>query len=291
MERIYSFKNSSAVLYVVSTPIGNLKEFSLRAQEIINNCDYVASEDTRTTGALLHEFNINKPMITCHEHNEEEASNKIISLLKEGKSIALTSDAGYPGISDPGSRVIKKAILNCIPVSVVNGSCAFLPGLIASGLETNHFYFHGFLKPKVNERIKELEDLKSYKMTLIFYEAPHRIEDTLKDIYKVFGNRQIAIAREITKIHEEYIRGSIQEILELDFTTLKGEIVIVVEGNKLEQKIITKEELVTIIKKRLNDKNISKKDLAKELASIYNLKKNEVYQLIISLEQNRFNNR
>ncbi len=283
MNRIYSFQHNSASLFVVATPIGNLKEFSPRAIETITKCDYVASEDTRTTGNLLHEFNIAKPMISCHEHNENEASEKIISLILNGKNVALTSDAGYPGISDPGAKVIKKAIENNIPVSIINGSCAFLPALIASNLETNHFYFHGFLKAKASERIKELEKLKNYPMTLIFYEAPHRIKDTLKDIYKIFGNRKATIAREISKLYEEYIRGDLKEFQDLDESSLKGEMVLVLEGNTKQEKI-SENDLISIIKTRLQDKNISKKELSKELADIYDLKKNDIYQLIIKIK-------
>ncbi len=282
MERIYSFQNAKAILYVVATPIGNLKDFSPRAIETIKNSDFLACEDTRTTGKLLHEFNISKQMIACHEHNEEEAAQKIINLLLEGKTISLTSDAGYPGISDPGSRLIKKVIDNHIPVSIINGACAFLPSLIASGLNTDHFYFHGFLKSKSSERKRELELLKNYEMTLIFYEAPHRIIDTLKDIYAVFGNRKVSLAREISKMYEEYIRGTLEELITLDQDSLKGEMVLVIDGYKNQIKI-SKEELQEIIKQRLKDNNISKKDLAKELADIYNLKKNEVYQLIIKM--------
>lgn len=284
MERIYSFQNTNGILYVVSTPIGNLKELSSRAIEIFSQSDFIASEDTRTTASLLNEFNINKPMIACHEHNEEEASEKILKYLKEGKIISLTSDAGYPGISDPGSRLIKHVIDNHIPVSIINGSCAFLPALIGSGLDTNHFYFHGFLKSKSSERKKELEELKHYEMTLIFYESPHRIKDTLKDMLEILGDREISLAREITKLYEEYIRGTISELLTLDSKSLIGEIVLVIKGYKKENKDISKEELIQVIKTRLLHNDISKKDLAKELADIYSLKKNDVYDLIIKIK-------
>lgn len=284
MEQVFSFQNTKAILYVVSTPIGNLKEFSPRAIEVIKNCDFVASEDTRTTGALLKEFNICKPMISCHEHNEEYASEKIINLLKDGKIIALTSDAGYPGISDPGERVIKKVISSSIPVSVINGSSAFLPALIASGLDTEHFYFHGFLKSKSSERKQELLKLKSYDFTLIFYESPHRILDTLKDIYEIFGDRKITLAREITKIYEQYIRGNISELLSLSKDNLKGEMVLIIEGNNEVKETIDEETLISIIKSRLKEP-ISKKDLAKELSEIYDLKKNDIYRLIIDVDK------
>lgn len=280
MNRKFSFIDTKGILYVVSTPIGNLKEFSLRQEEVLSTCDFVASEDTRTTGLLLSKFNISKPMISCHEHNESEAAERIISLLKEGKTICLTSDAGYPGISDPGQKVIKKVIDQDFPVSIVNGSNAFIPALIGSGLNTDHFYFHGFLPSKHGERINELNKIKNYQMTIIFYESPHRIIDSLKDILEVFGDRNASIAREISKLHEEYIRGSLSDLVTLNKDTLIGEMVVVVEGKKEEDISLSEEELIKIIKQRLAKKDISKKDLASELADIYNLKKKDVYNLI-----------
>ena len=280
MNRMFSFIDTKGILYVVSTPIGNLKEFSSRQEEVLSSSDYIASEDTRTTGLLLSKFGISKPMISCHEHNENEASERIISLLKEGKTISLTSDAGYPGISDPGQKVVAKVIEYGFPVSIVNGSNAFIPALIGSGLNTDHFYFHGFLPSKHGERINELNKIKNYPMTIIFYESPHRIIESLKDILEVFGNRNASIAREITKLHEEYIRGQLNELVTLNKDTLLGEMVIVVEGKKEEEITITEEELIKIIKSRLKQNDISKKDLANELADIYNLKKKEVYNLI-----------
>ncbi len=284
MKRVSSFANQKGILYVVSTPIGNKKEFSLRAQEVISSCDFVASEDTRTTGLLLSEFGIKKPMISCHEHNEKEASMKIIELLKDGKKIALTSDAGYPGISDPGEKLIKLVIENDIPVSIIHGSSAFLGGLLGSSLSTSKFYFHGFLNAKSSSRKKELEEIKSYPMTLIFYESPHRIMETLNDIYEIFGERNLTIARELTKIHEEYIYTSTSESLTLDSSTLKGEMVIIVEGCRKMEKIDEK-SLKELLKSRLKDKTVSKKALAKEIAEIYNYRTNEIYEMIIKLDQ------
>lgn len=282
MQRIKSFENE-AILYVVATPIGNLKELTPRAQEILSSVSYVASEDTRTTASLLKVFGINKPSISCHEHNEQEASEKIISLLKEGKSIALTSDAGYPGISDPGAILIRHCIENNIAVSIVNGANAFIPALVGSGLDTTHFYFHGFLNSKSSTRKKELEENKNRKETMIFYESPHRIEETLKDMYQVLGNRQISIAREITKLHEEYIRGTLEELVMIDHSTLRGEMVIVVEGNK-EIKILTEEDIKSLLKEELASGK-SLKDAIKEVSTTYSLKKNIVYDIATSLKR------
>ena len=282
MQRIKSFESGS-ILYVVATPIGNLKELSPRAQEILNSVDYIASEDTRTTASLLKQFNIFKPSISCHEHNEQEASEKIINLLLEGKNIALTSDAGYPGISDPGAILIKHCIENDIPVSIINGSNAFIPALVGSGLDTTHFYFHGFLNSKSSIRKRELEENKTRKETMIFYESPHRILDTLNDMYEVLGNRQVSIAREITKLHEEYIRGPLNELINIDSTTLRGEMVVVVEGNK-EIKILTEDDIKSLLEEELKQGK-SLKDAIKEVSNAYSLKKNIVYDIATSLKR------
>ena len=284
MQRIKSFENNDgAILYIVATPIGNLLEFSPRAQEVLSSVDYVASEDTRTTASLLNRFGISKPGIACHEHNEQEASEKIISLLKEGKKIAMTSDAGYPGISDPGSILVKHAIENDIPVSVINGSNAFLPALIGSGIDTTHFYFNGFLNSKGSTRRKELELLKPKKETIIFYESPHRIEETLKDMYSVLGDRNISIAREITKLHEEYIRGHLSEFQDMDYASLRGEMVIIVEGNQEEEKELSDEEIKELLLQAIKKDGLSKKDAIKRICEKYSLKKNRVYDIATSL--------
>lgn len=282
MQRIKSFEHN-ALLYVVATPIGNLKELSSRAQEVLSSVDFVASEDTRTTASLLKQFNISKPSISCHEHNEQEASSKIIALLKEGKTIALTSDAGYPGISDPGAILIKHCIENDIPVSIINGSNAFIPALVGSGLDTSHFYFHGFLNSKKSTRRRELEENKSRKETMIFYESPHRIEETLLDMYETLGNREVSIAREITKLHEEYIRGTLEELTKIDPSTLKGEMVVVVEGNK-EIKVLTEDDIKSLLEEELNQGK-SLKDAIKEVSKAYSLKKNLVYDIATSLKR------
>lgn len=282
MQRIKSFEHN-AILYVVATPIGNLKELTPRAQEILSSVDYIASEDTRTTFSLLKQFNISKPSISCHEHNEQEASEKIVSLLKEGKSIALTSDAGYPGISDPGAILIKHCIENDIAVSIINGANAFIPALVGSGLDTTHFYFHGFLNSKKSTRRRELEENKGRKETMIFYESPHRIQETLIDMYETLGNREVSIAREITKLHEEYIRGKLKELIEIDSSTLKGEMVIVVEGNK-EIKVLTEDDIKGLLEEELNQGK-TLKDAIKEVSKTYSLKKNLVYDIATSLKR------
>lgn len=277
MKRIKSYENNLPICYLVATPIGNLKDISSRALEVLKNVDYIASEDTRTTSNLLSYFGINKPMISYHEHNEQESSTKLIDLLKQGKSIAITSDAGYPGISDPGAIIVKHCIENDIPVSIIPGANAFLPALIGSGLDNNHFYFHGFLPSKPSARKKELEQLTNLTCTLIFYESPHRIKETLNDLLTYFPNRKMSLVREITKLHEEYIYGTINEIAQIDESTLKGEMVIVIEGNKMKEEY-TEEELIEMLNKLISN-GLSLKEASKELANELNLKKNYLYQL------------
>lgn len=277
MKRIKSYENNLPICYLVATPIGNLKDISSRALEVLKNVDYIASEDTRTTSSLLSYFGINKPMISYHEHNEQESSTKLIDLLKQGKSIAITSDAGYPGISDPGAIIVKHCIENDIPVSIIPGANAFLPALIGSGLDNNHFYFHGFLPSKPSARKKELEQLTNLTCTLIFYESPHRIKETLNDLLTYFPNRKMSLVREITKLHEEYIYGTINEIAQIDESTLKGEMVIVIEGNKIKEEY-TEEELIEMLNKLISN-GLSLKEASKELANELNLKKNYLYQL------------
>lgn len=237
MKRTKSFENKP-MLYLISTPIGNLGEISKRTVEVLNSVDLVGAEDTRNSMNLLNNIGIKKPMFSLHEHNEREASENIINkVIKEGKSIAYMSDAGYPGISDPGVILVQVAIENDVPVSVVSGSSAFLTALVASGLPTNHFYFHGFLPSKDSDAKKELANLVEKKETLIFYESPHRIIRTLEMLFEAFGDRKACLARELTKLNEEYIRGTLEELKNIEESTLKGEMVIIVEGNTLESEI------------------------------------------------------
>lgn len=236
MERNKSFQNKP-ILYLVSTPIGNLGEVSSRTIEVLNSVDLVAAEDTRNSLNLLNNLGIKKHMISLHEHNEREASVSLIKQILEGKSVAYMSDAGYPGISDPGAILVQEAIKNNVPVSVINGSSAFLTALIPSGLATNHFYFHGFLPSKDSDAKKELSELVNKKETLIFYESPHRINRTLNLLFETLGDRKACVARELTKLNEEYIRGSLKELVDVDEATLKGEMVIVVEGNQSKEEV------------------------------------------------------
>lgn len=278
MKRIKSFNNTYPVLYLIATPIGNLGEFSPRAIETINEMDLIAAEDTRNTLDLLHKFNIKKPCISLREHNEVEASLSLIKEIKDGKKVAYMSDAGYPGISDPGYLLCKLCVENDVAVSVISGGCAFINALVSSSFDTSHFYFHGFLSPKENEAINELESLKNKQETLLFYESPHRIEQTLKVLLKVLGDRNISLQRELTKLNEEKLYGKISEILSIDFSTLKGEMVIVVEGNKNEEEF-SNEDIVNKVN-YFTSRGMSKKDAIDSVSEIYKIRKNRIKDLI-----------
>lgn len=270
-------------LYICPTPIGNLEDITLRTIRVLKEVDMVAAEDTRRTIKLMNHLDIKKPLISLHEHNEENKSENILLLVKEGKSIALVSDAGMPGISDPGEILIKKAIEEGIEIITLPGPSAFIVALVSSGLDTSRFTFIGFLDRTSKNRVKELEELKSRKETLILYEAPHRIKSTLKDIYTILGNRRIVLARELTKIHEEYIRMDVESILrEIESIKLMGEMVLIVEGTNEEEilEAVDEETLIQEINGLIN-KGLSTKDAAKDVAKKYNMSKNKIYSLAL----------
>ena len=282
MKRNKSFDNSSPLLYLVATPIGNLSEMSKRALDIFNDVDIIAAEDTRNTHSLLSQFGIKKELFSLREHNEIEASKFLIKLLKEGRKVAYVSDAGYPGISDPGYLLVKEAIKEDIAISTVSGSCAFINALVASGLPTDHFYFYGFLPKKGNEAKTELLKLIDREETLIFYESPHHIKETIDLLNEVFGDREAVIARELTKINEEYIRGSLYELVNLDFNTLKGEMVVLVGGESKREKEINDEQIVNRLRFCL-DKGVTKKAAIEIVTDELKVGKNRVYKLAQSL--------
>jgi 16S rRNA (cytidine1402-2'-O)-methyltransferase len=278
--RELNYEGNSPLLYLVATPIGNLAEFPPRAVTILKEMDYVACEDTRNSGLLLQRFSIDKPLISCHEHNEETAADKIVSLLKDGKKVAYVSDAGYPVVSDPGNRLALRCIKEGIKVAVINGPSAGICALVGSGLNADHFYFYGFLPPKSGDRKAELKTLLTFPSTLIFYEAPHRIHDMLRDVAEVLGDsREACLCRELTKSHEEYIHGSLGELKCLDEATLIGEMVLVVSGAPLIQKEITDAEIAGFLKKKLL--NESAKDAVKEVAQENAIPKNRVYSIYL----------
>ena len=280
MKRTSSFNNNQSCLYLVATPIGNIQEMSPRAISTLKDVNYIAAEDTRVTNKLLSLIGINnKTIISCHEHNEITRTKEIIVLLKEGNSVAYVSDAGMPCISDPGNILVKECIENNIPIVPISGPNAALNSLIASGLDTSKFYFHGFLDAKENVRKEELRILAKRKETIIFYEAPHRIDKTIKNLYEILGNRKACIARELTKIHEEFIRGTLEEFLTIDKTTLKGEMVIVIEGNKAEiTDFLDPKDIVELIK-NFTLTGLSTKDAIKKASQLLNLPKNKLYAM------------
>ena len=277
MQRQQSFQNNKPSLYVIATPIGNLSEISKRVLDALNDCEYVFCEDTRVTGQLLAHLQIKKNLVSAYENIEKQSSVKVLELLKDGKNVAFMSDAGYPGISDPGSIVIQEVIKNDFNVVVVNGPSALIQSVLASGLNTDHFYFYGFLNAKQSARIKELEDLKTFKHTMIFYQSPHKVLACLSDMLEVLGDRNICLCRELTKKFEEYIRGTISEIIPI-CETLKGEMVLVVEGYKEETKeSLSLSDCIPMIEKEIK-KGLTTKEAIKVVASLANVNKKELYQ-------------
>jgi 16S rRNA (cytidine1402-2'-O)-methyltransferase len=226
-----SLNSTKGMLYIVSTPIGNREDITLRALRILKEVDLIAAEDTRHTSLLLRHFGIHTPLTSYFEGNEFKKKEFFLSKLKQGDQIALVSDAGTPGISDPGFRLIKTAIENEIPIVPIPGPSAVIAALSVSGLPTDSFLFKGFLPHKMKKRRDLLKELEDIRETLIFYESPHRISQTLKDIYEVLGEREIVLSRELTKIYEEVLRGKVTEIQsQIGLRKLKGEITLLVSG-------------------------------------------------------------
>ena len=270
-----SYKKSNyGNLYLVPTPIGNLEDITFRAINTLKEADIVFAEDTRVTFNLLKYYDISKPIESCHKYTEMKNKDKIINILKSGKNIAYVTDRGTPLISDPGNVIVDEVIKENINVIALPGASALLPAINMSGISNQKFLFYGFLNSKQSLARKELIDIKEEPYTLIFYEAPHRIEETLKIIHDVLGNRKIAIVREISKLHEEVNRDYVENIIN-NYNEIKGEIVIVVDGYKEEEKDINYEELI----KELINKGYSKRDAIKEIADKYNESKNKLYNM------------
>ncbi len=220
----------SGILYIVATPIGNLEDMTYRAVKVLSNVDLIAAEDTRTTKVLLDRYQISRPMVSYFSYNEKQRTPQLIQHLLGGKSIALVSDAGTPGISDPAHRIVAAAVENSIPIIPIPGASAFLPALIVSGLPIEHFVFEGFLPIKKGRKTK-IEALKSESRTIVLYESPHRVLKTLKEIHAAWGSRHVVVARELTKKFEEITRGPIASVLKtLSSKAPRGEYVLVVSG-------------------------------------------------------------
>lgn len=276
-------------LYLVATPIGNLKDITFRAVEILKEADLIAAEDTRQTLKLLNHFEIRKPLISYHEHNRREAGEKLLYHLREGKMVALVSDAGTPGISDPGEDIVKLCIEEEIEVYACPGPVAGIYALTVSGLSTRKFVFEGFIERDGKGRREDLQRLKSETKTMIIYEAPHRLQKTLRDIYDSVGDRKIAVCRELTKRHEEIIRGTVGELIShYEEKSPKGEYVLILEGLTQEEIEREKEEefanlsIKDHIIKYINEGN-SKKDAIKMVSKERGIPKSEVYKESIEI--------
>lgn len=278
MIRQKSFENENPTLYLVATPIGNLAEMTPRAIEVLKEVDIIAAEDTRNTMKLLSHFEISTRCIAHHMHNEYESAKGLLQLLDEGKNVAVVSDAGYPLVSDPGQVVVNMVVeagYNVVPIS---GANAALNALVASGLPAQPFMFVGFIKGNESEKRKECLEISKIKQTMIFYEAPHRIKKTLEMFLEVFGNRHVCLAREITKKHEEFIRGTLSEVIEI-CDELKGEMVIVMEG--ASDDVLTEDLPFSVINEKIQNyirEGFSTKEAIKKVAKDHGLSKNELYK-------------
>ena len=276
----------SGKLYICPTPIGNLEDMTYRTIRILNEVDLIAAEDTRHSIKLLNHFEISKPLTSYHEHNKDSKGGYLINKLLEGENIALISDAGMPGISDPGEDIIKQAIEHNIDIEVLPGATASITALVGSGLETAKFAFEGFLDRDKKVRRNQLEELKEERRTIIFYESPHRLKDTLKDMLKVLGNRRIAVNREITKKYQEIIREDIETVINIfNEKEVKGEFVLIVEGFKGEKTVqnsyedLTEREYVIT----LMENGMDKKDAIKTVCKDRKLKNDVVYKQVLDL--------
>jgi len=280
---------SKGTLYICPTPIGNLEDITIRVLNTLKNADLIAAEDTRHTLKLLNHFEIQKPLTSYHEHNKRTKGEVLVNKLLEGENIALVSDAGMPGISDPGADMIKLCIEEGISFEVLPGATATILALVGSGLDTNKFTFEGFLDRDKKGRRKRLEIIKKEDRTLIFYEAPHRITSTLEDILNILGNRHGVIARELTKRYEEFIRGSITELIEhLKLNPPRGEIVFLCEGVNLEEEAIKEQNKLEEIPIKehillLMEDGLDKKSAIKEVAKLRNISKRDVYKEAIDI--------
>lgn len=270
----------AGTLYIVATPIGNLEDITLRALNVLKEVDLIAAEDTRHTQALLSRYDIRTPLTSYHEHNERAKAPLLVARLRQGESIALVSDAGTPTLSDPGFRLVREAIQAGVRVVPLPGASALTAVLSAAGLPTDRFVFEGFLPAKKGQRRKSLRGLEGERRTLVFFEAPHRVKESLRDLWEVLGDREVVVAREVTKLHEEFIRGQASEVAaELDKRDLRGEITLVVRGCEGEPQV-DKSLLVAEIRK-LRAEGMRLKELSELLAERFSRPKKEIYRLAL----------
>lgn len=272
----------SGKLYVVGTPIGNLSDFSPRAVETLASVDFIAAEDTRVTLKLLNHFEIKKPMVSYFEHNRRERGEIILERIKSGESCAIVTDAGMPAISDPGEDLVNLCLSNGIAVESVPGPTAFATAVAMSGLPSGRFTFEGFLSVNKPSRREHLEEIVSERRTMVFYEAPHKLTATLKDLYKYLGDRRIALIKELTKIHETVERTTLSEACEkYSAQAPKGEFVIVIEGStEPKQKEVSLDEAVALAK-GLVENGMAINDASKEIAKETKLKKGDIYKALL----------
>jgi 16S rRNA (cytidine1402-2'-O)-methyltransferase len=274
----------TGTLYLVATPIGNLQDITFRALETLRTVDVIACEDTRHTQKLLNHFSIKNRLVSYHEHNEAERAAELAEWLKAGKSVAIVSDAGTPAICDPSFRIVEKAHEIGVRVVPIPGAVAFVNALVASGLPTDSVFFGGFLPSKKSERRRRLEEVKDIPATLVFYETPHRIEKSLTDALEILGNRRTALAREISKLHEEIVSGDLEEIFfKVSGNPPKGELVLLIDRNSNESKRLDVNEAVTL-KSRLTElesEGIERKAALKKLAKEFGLSRSEVYRRLL----------
>ncbi|MBD1922747.1 16S rRNA (cytidine(1402)-2'-O)-methyltransferase [Microcoleus sp. FACHB-831] len=271
-------------LYVVGTPIGNLEDMTFRAVRILQTVDIIAAEDTRHTGKLLHHFQINTPQISYHEHNQQQRIPEILNELDKGKAIALVTDAGMPGISDPGYELVKACIEAKIPVVPIPGCSAVVTALSASGLPTDKFVFEGFLPAKSKDRQQRLEALQTESRTIIFYESPHRLRQTLQDLANVLGEvRQVVLARELTKLHEEFWRGTVEDAIALyNSREPQGEFTLVLAGTQLSMPILTEDALKSELQELIKQ-GLSRSQASRQLAQQTSLSRRQIYQLALAI--------
>ncbi|MGM0339984.1 16S rRNA (cytidine(1402)-2'-O)-methyltransferase [Candidatus Enterococcus murrayae] len=274
-----SFAKKVGTLYLVPTPIGNLEDMTFRGIKTLQEVDLIASEDTRNTQKLLNHFEVKVSQKSLHEHNYNERIPELLAFLESGKSIAQVSDAGMPSISDPGHELVVACIERDIPVVALPGATAGMTALIASGLLPQPFYFYGFLQRKRSSQKKELEDLKKQMATLIFYESPHRVKETLKNVLEVFGNREVVICRELTKLYEEYLRGTAEELIEyLSEHSLKGECCLLISGAvEIAEEEVFEGTLKEQVEELISEGTLTKEAI-KSVAKRHGLKKQAVYK-------------
>ncbi len=271
-------------LYVVSTPIGNLEDITLRALRVLKEVDLIAAEDTRHTRTLLDRYGIARPVTSYHEHNEKTKAHALVERLKRGESIALVSDAGTPALSDPGYRLVREAIQAEIPVVPLPGPSAMTALLGVSGLATDRFVFEGFLPARKGERRERLGQLRGEKRTMVFYEAPHRLKESLGDLLEILGDREAVMGREITKIHEEFVRGRLSEIrARVECKEPRGEITLAVRGSEREPAPAA--DLITAEIEQLRKKGLRVKEIADLLGEKFSCSKREIYRLVLEKKE------